>query len=382
MRYAGRGLARRLEGWSRLGAIDMARTRAFSEELNYAPSIWLNVRGRDPLGTIEPGAEYDATSRRSPTESAGVAASRDRRADRRGACTGATTSTTAPHAEDAPDLVLELALENGYSQVVLADDAGRHARSVRRLDAPRSSSAGKGGGMNGSHRPEGLWVLAGRGVSRTGPRQSAEIVDVAPTVLHLAGLPVGAVDGRASSSRASRGEPTIATGDRPGRRRRSPGRNADGGAVAAPGVARLPRRRRDARIDRRCARRPTSRPRCYRVAIVAACPFPTLQGSQLLIRNLAQGLLRPRARGRRRHLCRRSRMIRRRASAVHRIPRVAGCRARGSGPHAAKLVLDARRCSRASAGWSRRERIELMHAHNYEAALVGAGGGERRPACR
>ena len=60
VRYAGRGLARRLEGWSRLGAVDMSRTRAFSEELNYAPSVWLNVRGREPLGTIEPGAEYDA----------------------------------------------------------------------------------------------------------------------------------------------------------------------------------------------------------------------------------------------------------------------------------------------------------------------------------
>ena len=30
--------------------------------------------------------------------------------------------------------------------------------------------------------------------------------------------------------------------------------------------------------------------RRYRVAIVAACPFPALQGSQLLIRNLAHGL--------------------------------------------------------------------------------------------
>ena len=34
--------------------------------------------------------------------------------------------------------------------------------------------------------------------------------------------------------------------------------------------------------------------RRYHVAIVAACPFPTLQGSQLLVRRLAHGL---RARG-------------------------------------------------------------------------------------
>jgi hypothetical protein len=45
--------------------------------------------------------------------------------------------------------------------------------------------------MNGSHRPEGLWVLRGPGVAAT-PATEAAIVDVAPSVLHLAGLPVPA----------------------------------------------------------------------------------------------------------------------------------------------------------------------------------------------
>jgi hypothetical protein len=50
--------------------------------------------------------------------------------------------------------------------------------------------------MNGSHRPEGLWVLTGPCVAAT-PALEAAIVDVAPSVLHLAGLPVPAwMDGR------------------------------------------------------------------------------------------------------------------------------------------------------------------------------------------
>jgi hypothetical protein len=50
--------------------------------------------------------------------------------------------------------------------------------------------------MNGSHRPEGLWVLAGRGVDPTVATEAA-IVDVAPSVLHLAGLDVPSwMDGR------------------------------------------------------------------------------------------------------------------------------------------------------------------------------------------
>ncbi|WP_410962384.1 hypothetical protein, partial [Salmonella sp. SAL4355] len=50
--------------------------------------------------------------------------------------------------------------------------------------------------MNGSHRADGLWVLAGNGVTTVPPCEAA-IVDVAPSVLHLAGLAVPSwMDGR------------------------------------------------------------------------------------------------------------------------------------------------------------------------------------------
>jgi predicted AlkP superfamily phosphohydrolase/phosphomutase len=187
VRKAGGGLARRLEGWSRFAAIDMPRTRAFSEELNYAPSIWLNVRGRDPDGTVAPGAEYEAALaaltdellrwRHPETGEPVVAAVHRRDALYRG-----------PAVEDAPDLVLELALERGYSQACLPSGDGR-GPSVRRL-RPEEHRAGKGGGMNGSHRRDGLWVLQGPGIGHG--RADAGILDVAPTLLHLAGLAVPA----------------------------------------------------------------------------------------------------------------------------------------------------------------------------------------------
>lgn len=111
------------------------------------------------------------------------------------------------------------------------------------------------------------------------------------------------------------------------------------------------------------------RARRYRVAIVAACPFPTLQGSQLLIRKLAQGL---RARGHEPVVVTYAEGLEEALAGlpVRRIPRLPGLRAAGSGPCAAKLALDAAllvRLVRVIA----REGIELMHAHNYEAALVG-----------
>jgi predicted AlkP superfamily phosphohydrolase/phosphomutase len=193
VRRTGRGLARRLESWSRFAAIDMPRTRAFSEELNYAPSIWLNVRGRDPAGTIEPGCEYDEVA----------AAMRERLLAWRHPETGAPIVEAVyrrdalyhgPAVAAAPDLVLVLALENGYSYSCLPTAPGER-RSLRRL-APGEYVAGKGGGMNGSHRSQGLWALAGPGI-RSCAATEAAIVDVAPTVLHLAGLPVPVwMDGR------------------------------------------------------------------------------------------------------------------------------------------------------------------------------------------
>lgn len=186
VRRGGRHLARRLEGWSRFGTIDMSRSAAFSEELNYAPSIWLNVRGRDPLGTVTPGAEYDdlvedlrrrLLAWRHPTSGARIVHAVHRRDELyRGPCVA-----------EAPDLVLDLALEDGYSYVCLPS-TGAEAASVRRLSAAEYV-AGKGGGMNGSHRAAGMWTLSGPGVTPA-VRAEAAITDVAPTVLHLAGLAI------------------------------------------------------------------------------------------------------------------------------------------------------------------------------------------------
>ncbi len=121
---------------------------------------------------------------------------------------------------------------------------------------------------------------------------------------------------------------------------------------------------------------PTSEAPRYRVAIVAACPFPALQGSQLLIRNLAQGLLR---RGHEVVVVTYADGLAEAPAGVRvvRIPRIPGCHARGSGPRPAKVLLDLvllatlRRVLR-------RERIELIHAHNYEAAVVSLLAARRR----
>ncbi len=107
----------------------------------------------------------------------------------------------------------------------------------------------------------------------------------------------------------------------------------------------------------------------HRVAIVAACPFPTLQGSQLLVRQLARGL---RGRGHEVVVVTYAEGLEQAVLdlPVRRIPRILGCRALGSGPRVAKLVLDAALLWRLLEVL-RREDIDVVHAHNYEAALIG-----------
>jgi hypothetical protein len=96
---------------------------------------------------------------------------------------------------DAPDVVLEPALDRGYAYTFLSS-GGRPGEAFRTL-GPAERLGAKGGSMNGSHRPDGLCLLAGAGIRCGGRLVGARIVDVVPTLLCLLGEPLpGGLDGR------------------------------------------------------------------------------------------------------------------------------------------------------------------------------------------
>ena len=182
--------AGRLEGMHRFAGVDWTRTVAYSEELDYHPSVWLNVRGREPEGIV-PADEYGATRER-------VAAALEGWRDGQGRPVVARVWRreelyAGPFVERAPDLVLELSPVDGYSPSCLRSAGpGPALRQLSRAE----HGGGKGRGMNGAHRRDGVLLLAGAGV-RPGALPPADIVDVLPTLLPLAGLPVPAgLDGR------------------------------------------------------------------------------------------------------------------------------------------------------------------------------------------
>jgi predicted AlkP superfamily phosphohydrolase/phosphomutase len=183
--------AGRLEGTHRLGGIDWTRTTAYSEELDYHPSVWLNVRGREPEGRVAPG-DYRATRSRVADALAGWRDATGRPVIERVWCREELYA--GPFVERAPDLVLELASVAGYSPSCLR--SGGPGPSLHHL-AAAEHGGGRGRGMNGAHRRDGLLVLAGEGVRAVGALPTAEITDVLPTLLALVGLPVpDGLDGR------------------------------------------------------------------------------------------------------------------------------------------------------------------------------------------
>lgn len=109
--------------------------------------------------------------------------------------------------------------------------------------------------------------------------------------------------------------------------------------------------------------------RPLRIAEVAACPWPTTQGTQVHLRGLVRALVR---RGHDVHLVTYhfGENLPDEGATVHRIPRVPGYDKLRAGPSLAKPLLDALLLGRL-AQVVRRHRPDLIHVHNYEGPWAG-----------
>jgi hypothetical protein len=181
-----------VESRARFGGIDFARTRAWSDELNYAATVHLNVRGRDLLGTIE---DVDAAVADLTRLLLGW------RIEGRPVVERVRTRAQAlpgPAGEGGPDLVLELARPGGYSYTLLPSVRVARGVTERRI-TPAERVGGKGLGTNGAHRPEGVLVLHGPPF-RAGVTVDARLEDALPTLFAAMGQPIpGFVEGRVLS---------------------------------------------------------------------------------------------------------------------------------------------------------------------------------------
>ena len=170
-------MAARAESASRFSGIDWTGTRAWSDELNYFPSIRVNLQGREPQGQVAP-QDYEAYCKDLCTrlEQWDVVRKAWRREE----------LYDGPHVDRAPDIVHELALENGYSYTCLRSRGGP---AFRRL-TPDEHAGGKERGTTGVHRPHGILFL-----SKPAVAGASTLEDIAPTVLGELGVAAPPMDG-------------------------------------------------------------------------------------------------------------------------------------------------------------------------------------------
>ena len=183
---------RALPGWlesrARFGGIDLPRTRVFSEELNYFPSLIVNQRGREPEGTVAVGErlalrhelERFAEALRDPWTNARIITAIHARED----------VYFGPLVDRAPDFILELAFDEGRSYNLMPSSGAPNREPFRRLGLDELLGR-KGRSLPGSHRPHGLFLAAGLSIAQAG-EVPARIADASATL--LARLGVAALD--------------------------------------------------------------------------------------------------------------------------------------------------------------------------------------------
>jgi len=188
----GRALPGWLESRTRFSAIDFARTRVFSDELNYFPALHYNLRGREPEGVLDPAdvprvfaALEDALlSLRDPYSGAPVVK----------ALWPREALYEGPHVDRAPDVVVELALDRetraaGSTYNLMPSTEDPEERVFRRLAASELRGR-KGRSLAGSHRDRGLFVASGPSIRAAG-ELDARMGDATATLLARMGVASG-----------------------------------------------------------------------------------------------------------------------------------------------------------------------------------------------
>jgi predicted AlkP superfamily phosphohydrolase/phosphomutase len=160
--------------------LDWSKTKAYSEE--FRGHIWINLKGRDPQGSVEPGTEYEQTREsiisrlselRDPQTGGRLLEGVHRRED----------LYKGPFLEGLPDLIVEA---KGTPAIFHPSPKDRSGGAVRILSKREMRQLKTSGG----HLMDGLFLVRGQGI-RPGCRvEGARLIDLAPTLLYLMGEPI------------------------------------------------------------------------------------------------------------------------------------------------------------------------------------------------
>jgi predicted AlkP superfamily phosphohydrolase/phosphomutase len=153
--------------------VDWARTQAFS--LGNFGQIYINTQGARPKGIVEPGAQYEAVRERIVREALDL---RDPQ-----------TGDAVIHAAYRREELYHGARLDHAPDIILHTDRAKYV-SFGHADFGSNQLIEPSIGQTGHHTMEGIVILRGAGIPAGTHLEGANIIDIAPTVLALMGLPV------------------------------------------------------------------------------------------------------------------------------------------------------------------------------------------------
>jgi predicted AlkP superfamily phosphohydrolase/phosphomutase len=157
--------------------LDSPATRAIALPSDINGYVRLNLKGREPYGSIDPGA----------TAEAALSDIRQALLELKDPVSGERIVTTVLTAEEAfgrdhhpdlPDLMVSFRSDLGALEACVSDRVGL-------VRVPHQIV-----NRTGDHTPEGRLWIAGDGFDRTGGTDTANGLDLAPTILSLLEVPI------------------------------------------------------------------------------------------------------------------------------------------------------------------------------------------------
>jgi len=167
---------------SRSHGIDWSSTRAYTDRhVEVFSTIWINVKGREPEGIVEPGSEYE---------------------DLRDYIICQLKNLKDPHTHErmvhtvykreeifkginickTPDIIVEWK-DNAYrTQDSLRSGYSKFLGTITTEETSQT--------ISGEHRSNGIFIIRGEKIKEGVEIKGVSIIDLAPTILHLAGLSI------------------------------------------------------------------------------------------------------------------------------------------------------------------------------------------------
>ena len=178
---------------SLFASIDWELTSAYADEL--MGTIRINLKGREPQGIVEPGSEYEHICNqiihelyrlKDPQTELPIVEKVYKRED----------LFRGDYVHAAPDLIIKWK-DDLYSPLPSLYAKTKKPEDFFGIIEPEDTSEARMYHTSGDHRQDGIVLIKGIGIKGNYHLQGTRLIDIAPTVLHIMGLPVPSeMDGR------------------------------------------------------------------------------------------------------------------------------------------------------------------------------------------